>query len=116
MLDPTSIRRRFGTLLPKLVVNATSGVLIALCLNFLGGLQSSQEKGITYTIHFPDMGWFIAFAAAMGAVIGFHIRAIHWLARRDEDSVKREHRFFARVDVYNEARERASNVQSHTTR
>jgi hypothetical protein len=116
MLNPTSVRRRFGTFLPKLVVTSTTLALIAFCLHFLGGLQSSEQDGITYTVHFPDIGWFTAFVAAMGAVIGFHFRATRWLARRDDDAVDRERRLFAKISDYNEGRERASNPQNLTTR
>src|SRR3569833_2375784 len=101
MLNPSSIRRRFGTFLPKAIVGGAAWVLFASCLHFLGGLQSSEVDGITYSLHFPDMRWFVAFSAAVGLVIGAYIRATRWLARADEDEAERSRRFFARVDDYN---------------
>ena len=104
MLDPSSIRRRFGIFLPLLVVEMTTAVLIMLCLLFLADLQDSHSDGITYSVHFSGTAELIVFAAAVAAALGLYLRASRWLTRRDPDDVERERRFSARVDDYNESR------------
>jgi hypothetical protein len=79
MLDPTSIRRRFGTFVPRVIVAGVTGVLISLCLCFLGDLQTSHTDGITYAIHFSGEDHLMVFAAALTAVIGCSLRASRWL-------------------------------------
>lgn len=104
MLDPSAIRRRFGTYLPLFVVKMIATVLFVLCLGFLGHLQESHEGGITYSIHFSGMGELIVFAAGIGVLAGLYLRVSRWLARRDPAEVDREERFFARIKNYNETR------------
>ena len=111
MLDPTSIRRRFGTFLPRLVISAATGVLLATCLVFLADLRDSHEGGISYSIHFSGTFGLAVFAAAVGLVLGISRTASSWLMRKSAEDVTRERRFFARVNDYNEARERVVDSQ-----
>jgi hypothetical protein len=116
MFDPSAIRNRFGTFLPRLVISAATGVLLATCLVFLADLQDSHEDGISYSIHFSGTFGLAVFVAAFMLVIVASQKATSWLMRKSATDVARERRFFARVEDYNEARERVADSQRQKLR